>query len=132
MQIEIQNITSKDAWNLLKQINTYLVDVRTKNEWNTVGIPDISELNKKTLFITWCVKDMSMHQKFLDDLNSSITDKNSHVIFICKSGGRSAAAASLALQIGYKNCYNIIDGFEGSHYGPGWNNNNTLLYSIID
>jgi hydroxyacylglutathione hydrolase len=36
--------------------------------------------------------------------------KNKTVVFICRSGGRSARAAALALEQGYKNVYNLKGG----------------------
>ena len=35
------------------------------------------------------------------------------LFFLCRSGGRSAAAARAAAQAGLGRCYNIVDGFEG-------------------
>ncbi|ARD86528.1 sulfurtransferase [Rickettsia sp. MEAM1 (Bemisia tabaci)] len=33
-------------------------------------------------------------------------------------------AANFMANIGYKNCYNIIDGFEGNLQNKGWKQNN--------
>ncbi len=112
----VTHILSKDAWKMLENTNTYLIDVRTQEEWDCVGIPDITALDNKTLQITWCSGSIA---SFLDDLNFVTNDKNAHMIFICKSGCRSLDAAMVAASDGYKNCYNVIDGFEGS---MGWQN----------
>ena len=128
MQNEIQNLTSKEAWNLLEEKDVYLVDVRTPQEWKNIGVPNPSQFNKKTLQITLRNEDMSMNENFLVDLKQSIPNKDVNIIFICKAGGRSAIAASLAMQVGYKNCSNIIDGFEGNSYGIGWKQNTLPHY----
>lgn len=36
---------------------------------------------------------------------------------LCRSGGRSAIAANLLAQAGFKTVYNIIDGMEGDVHG---------------
>jgi rhodanese-related sulfurtransferase len=40
-------------------------------------------------------------------------DKDSPVLFICRSGGRSHNAAMMATQAGSGECYNVLEGFEG-------------------
>ena len=32
---------------------SYLIDVRTKPEWLFVGVPDLSIINKNTIFVSW-------------------------------------------------------------------------------
>jgi rhodanese-related sulfurtransferase len=58
--------------------------------------------------------------------------KESTVVVMCRSGSRSAKAANLLAQAGYKNVYTVTDGFEGdtakegAHKGErvvnGWKN----------
>ncbi|MBX9634424.1 MAG: rhodanese-like domain-containing protein, partial [Magnetospirillum sp.] len=36
------------------------------------------------------------------------------LLFLCRSGVRSKAAAELMTQLGYAASYNILDGFEGA------------------
>jgi len=40
-------------------------------------------------------------------------DKNSTIILMCRSGKRSAKAASLMYKAGYTKVYTVVDGFEG-------------------
>jgi len=35
------------------------------------------------------------------------------VLFLCRSGKRSAAAAEVATKAGYRNAFNVLEGFEG-------------------
>ena len=52
--LKVQNITSVECYNKLSEIsNSYLIDVSTKLEWELIGVPDLSSLNKKTIFIAW-------------------------------------------------------------------------------
>ena len=95
--------------------NTVLLDVRTEDEWNTVGKPDTKELGIKSFFIT-----ISQDQSFLDKVKENI-NKKSKVLVICAAGGRSIIAANLLANEGY-NTLNISDGFSGNTQDPGWKN----------
>ena len=35
------------------------------------------------------------------------------LLFICRSGARSRAAAEAMTDVGYRSCYNVAEGFEG-------------------
>ena len=103
--------------------DTVLLDVRTEDEWNTVGKPDTKELGIKSFFIT-----ISQDQSFLDKVKENI-NKKSQVLVICAAGGRSIIAANLLANEGY-NTLNISDGFSGNTQDPGWKN--LGLPSVID
>ena len=102
---------------------TVLLDVRTKDEWNTVGKPDVKNFGIKSYFIT-----ISNDSSFLENVKQSI-DKEDHVIVMCAAGARSIIAANLLANEGY-NSLNISDGFSGNGQDPGWKN--LGLPSIID
>ena len=95
--------------------DTVLIDVRTEDEWNTVGKPDTKDLGIKSFFIT-----ISQDQSFLDKVKEKI-DKKNKVLVICAAGGRSIIAANLLANEGY-NTFNISDGFSGNSQDPGWKN----------
>ena len=95
--------------------DTVLLDVRTEDEWNTVGKPDTKDLGIKSFFIT-----ISQDQSFLDKVKENINKKNK-VLVICAAGGRSIIAANLLANEGY-NTLNISDGFSGNDQDPGWKN----------
>jgi len=121
----VQNIYSKDAYNMLASCNNaFLVDVRTEEEWKSVGIPNLD--SKEVIFLSWQLSPfMELNKDFKDSLLSIIDDKLSSIIFfLCRSGHRSLIAADFMANIGYKNCYNIIDGFEGNNQDKGWKQNN--------
>jgi rhodanese-related sulfurtransferase len=50
--------------------------------------------------------------QFLEEL-AALTDKDEPLMFLCRSGGRSHAAAQAATQAGWRECYNVLEGFEG-------------------
>ena len=84
-----------------------LVDVRTRAEIEWVGhVPGAIE-------IEWMsYPDMKLNQDFLAGLQQQV-DKESLVLFLCRSGMRSHHAAAAATQAGYTGCYNVLEGFEG-------------------
>ena len=103
--------------------DTVLLDVRTEDEWNTVGKPNTKDLGIKSFFIT-----ISQDQSFLDKVKENINKKNK-VLVICAAGGRSIIAANLLANEGY-NTLNISDGFSGNAQDPGWKK--TGLPSVIN
>ncbi len=100
-----------------------LVDVRTDAEWRFVGVPDLSSLGRDVLYIEWNTADGTLNANFLPELRSRLAPalggQERPVVFLCRSGGRSAAAAETATQAGIAPAYNVLDGFEG-HVNPGW------------
>ena len=109
-------VDSLDCFKILKiNKNTYLIDVRTKPEWLFVGVPDLSIINKNTIFVSW--EDfplMNKNKYFEKEIINSGLKKNDHLYFLCRSGQRSLEAAKHMIKKGYSYCYNITDGFEGN------------------
>ena len=103
--------------------NTVLLDVRTEDEWNTVGKPDTKDLGIESFFIT-----ISQDKSFLESVKKNI-DKKKQVLVMCAAGGRSIIAANLLANEGYKTL-NVSDGFSGNGQDPGWKN--LKLPSIIN
>lgn len=103
------------AWQMLaEQPSVALVDVRTSAEWSYVGIADLSELGKEPLLIEWQVlPELSVNPRFGEQVSEALPDQDAPVIFICRSGARSAAAAAAMTDLGYSQCYNLMGGFEG-------------------
>ena len=119
------DINPEEAWNLLKKKeDSYLIDCRTSAEWNFVGVPDLSSLNKDTYFIEWQTFPlMDKNNDFLKEISDHGLSKDSNLIFICRSGARSRSAAEFLTNHGYKNCFNLCEGFEGSHDKKGQRGN---------
>ena len=103
--------------------DTVLLDVRTEDEWSTVGKPNTKNLGIKSFFIT-----ISQDSRFLDNVKKNI-DKKNQILVMCAAGGRSIIAAELLANEGY-DTLNISDGFSGNGQDPGWKN--LGLPSIID
>ncbi|MCC8418494.1 MAG: rhodanese-like domain-containing protein [Rickettsia endosymbiont of Glossina mortisans submortisans] len=118
--MSVQNICSTKAYDILiSNDNAFLVDVRTKEEWQQVGIPHLDNKNK-LVFLSW-----QLNKDFEDNFLSIIKDKiGAAIFFLCRSGYRSFIAANFIANMGYKNCYNISDGFERNNQDKGWKQNN--------
>ena len=95
--------------------NTVLLDVRTEEEWNTIGKPDTRDLGIKSYFIT-----ISQGESFLENIKKNIK-KDNQILVMCAAGGRSIIAANLLVNEGYE-ALNISDGFSGNGQDPGWKN----------
>lgn len=84
-----------------------LVDVRSRAELDWVGrIPGAEAVEWATY------PGMRNNPNFMAQLEQ-VADKESLVMFICRSGARSHNAAIVATQAGYRDCYNVLEGFEG-------------------
>jgi rhodanese-related sulfurtransferase len=98
-----------------------LVDVRTAGEWQHVGVPDLSDLGKEIVRLSWIVQPgMPPNPEFVASLTQQVADKDAPLLFLCKVGGRSRAAAIAATAAGYGHCYNVAEGFEGGGGRTGW------------
>jgi rhodanese-related sulfurtransferase len=101
-------LTPAEAQKVLEMApSARLVDVRTRPELDLVGrVPS-------AMHIEWAFyPDMKPNPDFLAQLNMQV-DKESLVMFLCRTGGRSHNAAAVAAQAGFTESYNILEGFEG-------------------
>jgi len=110
-------LTPREAHEIWQQAPAAkLVDVRTRAEFDWVGrIPGAVEIE----FLTY--PGSRPNPDFLNQLEQQV-DKESLVMFICRSGGRSHNAAMMAMQRGYTECYNVLEGFEGDKDAEGHRN----------
>ena len=111
------NLSPAEAWAILQQhTDAQLVDVRTEVEWRSVGLPQLDALGKEPLLLSWLTgPDFAPNPHFTPELTAKLPDREAPVLMLCRSGGRSRAAAMAATQAGYRHAYNITDGFEGPH-----------------
>ena len=97
-----------EAYELLQSApGAKLVDVRTRAELDWVGgVPG-------AVAVEWALyPGMKTNPNFISQLEQQV-DKESLVIFLCRSGVRSHHAATPATQAGFSDCYNVLGGFEG-------------------
>ena len=92
-----------EAAELMKQ-GAILVDVRTRPELAYVGrIPGAAAVEWQT----W--PGGQPNPEFI----AASSPKDKPVMFLCRSGARSHAAADAAARAGWQEAYNVLEGFEG-------------------
>lgn len=114
------DLAPRQAWDLLaSDPSAVLVDVRTSAEWQWVGGADLSELGRRAVGIEWMTSAGEPNRRFLEQLGQAGVDADTPVLFLCRSGHRSAAAASAATAAGLGPAYNVAEGFEGDPDAAG-------------
>ena len=105
----IENLNPKQSFELIQQNPTaVLIDVRTKIEHGFVGHP----LN--AVHIAWKEAPSWLENpEFVAEVEKIVTDKQTPILLLCRSGQRSLAAARVLEAVGYQNLVNIEEGFEG-------------------
>ena len=87
-----------------------LIDVRTQPEWTFVGVPAVDRLVR----LSWQVYPaMDVNARFVEEVKNMGLPNDAEIFCICRSGARSASAATALTQAGFTNCWNIAHGFEG-------------------
>src|SRR4051794_20904543 len=121
------DLTPQEAWAKLGT-GAILVDVRTEGEWAHIGIPDTKATENDPLFIQWNLAGGLPNPHFVEQLRQQAPEDTAvELVFLCRSGVRSVAAASAATGAGYTS-YNVLEGFEGEtdRFGErtvnGWKN----------
>lgn len=109
------DLSPQEAWALLESNpSAKLVDVRTSAEWSYVGVADLSSLNREPIFIEWQLfPEGRINPDFAQQLEGVGVSEDEPILFLCRSGVRSAAAAAAMTERGYAQCYNVSEGFEG-------------------
>ena len=99
-------LTPVEAFALM-QAGAKLVDVRTVPELLYVGrVPG-------SVLVEWqTYPGNTRNPDFLDQLAEAVEPADT-LMFLCRSGVRSHAAAATAAQAGFPDSYNVLEGFEG-------------------
>ncbi|TAN50738.1 MAG: rhodanese-like domain-containing protein [Betaproteobacteria bacterium] len=96
----------------LMQAGGRLVDVRTQAELYWIGqVPG-------SVWVEWNSYPGGVRNSDFVSQLAALTDKTDTLLFLCRSGGRSHFAASVATEAGWPDCYNVLEGFEGDR-DPG-------------
>ena len=135
MQLKDQQSAKESYFQLMSQDSkTFLIDVRSPQEWISKGIPDLSEKSEELVLCEWRVQaSVEDYENFFDKLNEKINfEKIDCLYFICAAGIRSQEAATYTerrlkkLGVSIK-CVNVFDGFTGNssnffnfRKGDGW------------
>ena len=108
-----------------------LIDIRSRAEVNFLGMPTVADANIPYMDLGEFAKfdekkghyklDVNSHfaERVAKLLTSKGLDKNATIILMCRSGSRSAKAANLLADLGYKNVFSVVDGYEGDKAKDG-------------
>lgn len=101
-------LTPREAYDVLAAApGARLIDVRTRAELDWVGrVPGAVEIEWQNY------PGNQFNPNFLAQLKQSV-DPEGLLLFICRSGKRSSNAARMATDAGFRDCYNVLEGFEG-------------------
>jgi rhodanese-related sulfurtransferase len=92
----------------LMRAGAKLVDVRTKPELLYVGrVPGSVPVEWQTY------PGNAQNPAFLDQLSEAV-EPGDTLMFLCRSGARSHDAAAAAAKAGWRDSYNVLEGFEGA------------------
>ena len=107
-----------EAYTLLQmEPRARLIDVRTNAERDWVGKVALPEAKQGA--VEWTLyPGGAPNPAFLQQLEE-LADKDDLLLFLCRSGVRSRHAAKLATENGYRNAYDILEGFEGDKDAEG-------------
>lgn len=118
---EVGEVSPPEAQEMLRRIpGARLIDVRSRAEWDFVGVPDVSETGQTLICVEWAsFPGMIPNPRFVAELEEMVgPEPQGPLLFLCRSGVRSLRAAAVyaeaALAKGKSvTCYNIAEGFEG-------------------
>jgi rhodanese-related sulfurtransferase len=118
---QVAFVTPHEAFALLRSdAATVMVDVRSQAEWSFVGVPDLTGAPRPLLRVEWAqYPGMSVAADFIPRLVTACgAQMPARMLFLCRSGVRSLAAAETALAalsptVPGLCCTNVAEGFEG-------------------
>ena len=117
----IKQLAAKDIKSyLMAESNSVLLDVRTKEEWETIGKPEGEKIGLKTYFLSIQFGNKRIfNENFIQEFKNLAINKDKNILILCRSGARSQFAAELLNKENYT-CINVSDGFEGNQENVGW------------
>ena len=117
----IKQLAAKDIKSyLMAEPSSVLLDVRTNEEWETIGKPEGEKIGIKTYFLSIQFgKERIFNENFIQEFKNLAINQDKNILILCRSGARSQLAAELLNKENYT-CINISDGFEGNQENVGW------------
>lgn len=121
---EVKKIRSIEAYDYLNTVpETYLIDVRTRAEYQFVGHPVYAYLFPYMFLTGGMIKtddgyEYQFNEKnraFIEEISKAFK-KTDNLLIICRDGTRSALAAQELIENGFKRVSDVSDGFEGREF----------------
>ena len=128
---EAKKILSIEAYDMLNTVpDTYMIDVRTRAEYQFVGHPGMAYLFPYRFLTTEFVKENEEYAYRLTPKNDAFVDeiskvfkKGDNLLIIGRDGTRSAEAAKTLIDAGFQKVFDVEDGFEGAEF-PSFDDSN--------
>jgi rhodanese-related sulfurtransferase len=133
---EAKKILSLEAYDMLNTVpDTFLIDVRTRAEYQFIGHPPMAYLFPYMFTTNNLAKadDKYMYQfsqknkDFVKEI-SKVFKKTDNLLIIGRDGTRSALAVKDLVDQGFKKIFHVIDGFEGPKFPSFADNNRHKFY----
>ena len=128
---EPKKILSIEAYDMLNTVpDTYLIDVRTRAEYQFVGHPFKAFLFPYRFFTPQFAKENETYGYRLTEKNEAFVEeiskafkKGDNLLIIGRDGTRSAQAAKVLIEAGFQKVFDVEDGFEGPEF-PNFEDSN--------
>lgn len=124
-------LTAIEAAQLLENPDAVLVDVRSRAEVAFLGLPRRTNVHMPYMVMPMMGEfdakkggyaleiNPDFPRAFRDYAEANGITAGTPIVLICRSGTRSARAADVLFEMGYRNVYSILDGFEGDKAKDG-------------
>jgi rhodanese-related sulfurtransferase len=104
--------------------HSLFVDVRAPEELAATGVATLVDANVPLFLLSGGDGKARPNPDFVAQVESRLAakglTKDDAVVVMCRTGRRSALAASLLAAFGFPHVYSVVDGFEGDGPGAGW------------
>ena len=120
---EPKKIKSIEAFDMLNTVpDTYLIDIRSQAEYQFVGHPAKAYNFPYVFFTTQFNRDgekptytFTKNRAFLEQVGKAF-NKTDNLLILGRDGTRSAQAAKELAGAGFRNVFDVEDGFEGAEF----------------
>lgn len=121
-----ENITAGEAYDMVNDGEAILIDVRTLEECYWVGMPNVADGG--LYVIPWLTFTINADGTVVNELNPDFEtlvleefddDLDQALIMMCRSGGRSTAAAIHLESIGFTKVYELDNALKEAENGKG-------------
>jgi rhodanese-related sulfurtransferase len=133
---DAKKVLSIEAYDMLNTVpDTYLVDVRSRFEYQFVGHP-IGAYLYPYAFMTnafgktdgrFAYRFSAKNKAFVEEIGKAFK-KTDNLLIISRDGSRSALAAEDLVANGFKNVFDVVDGFEGPQFPTFKDSNKHKFY----
>jgi len=124
-------LTAAEAAELLADPAVVFIDVRSRSEVTFIGLPTRVDMHIPYMVMPMVPEYDPEAQGYKLEINPDFPmvfeefaearklSPDARIVLMCRSGSRSAKAANLLYDMGFRNVYSVVDGFEGDKAKEG-------------